>query len=82
MTDQTARLTSLRNAFANAANFGILSGLATPATAIREYDTIKMSLLRSAEGTREWEKYCNRNGFYHTHSATDFLDGKSPTIKV
>ena len=82
MTDQTARLTSLCNAFANAANFGILAGLATPATAIREYDTIKMSLLRSAEGTREWEKYCNRNGFYHTHSATDFLDGKSPSIKV
>ena len=78
MKQQTDRLTSLRNAFANATKFG------TPIenSATKEYDTIKMSLLRSAEGTREWEKFCNRNGFYHTHTSQDFFDGKSPTIKV
>ncbi len=75
MTDQIARLTALCKAFANAANFGIISTLATPASAIREYDAIRDSLLSSAEGTAAWVKYCNRNGFYHTHTASDFLKG-------
>ena len=82
MTDQIARLTSLCKAFTNAANFGVLSTLVTPASAIHEYDAIKTTLLRSVEGTMAWERYCNRNGFYHTHTASDFLEGKTPSIRI
>lgn len=78
MQDQIERLTSIRNAFQNTMNFGA----SMPNSATCEYDTIKTSLLRTAEGTREWEKFCNRNGFYHTHTSQDFFDGKTPTIKV
>lgn len=71
MQDQIARLTSLRNAFTNAMNFGA----PMPDNAAREYDRIKAVLLRTAEGTREWEKFCNRNALYPTHASSEIIKG-------
>lgn len=76
MTDQTARLTSLCNAFTNAIRFG--APIENSAT--KEYDAIKTSLLRTVEGTRTWEKFCNRNGFYYTHTSADYFNGNSPVV--
>ena len=38
------------------------------------------SLRRTVEGTRTWEKFCNRNGFYYTHTSADYFNGNSPVV--
>ena len=34
----------------------------------------------TVEGTRTWEKFCNRNGFYYTHTSADYFNGNSPVV--